>query len=88
MKQGYNSTQSKAFGIIPRSEYLGVVLGFAIGMFLTGLQQQDGYALELAGSVIGYAIGWWVDGKYYAEKAVPAEEQERTSQSEDGVDLG
>lgn len=41
MKKGYHSTQSKAFNTIPRSEYLGVVLGFAIGMFLTGALHWD-----------------------------------------------
>ena len=46
MKKGYHSTQSKAFNTIPRSEYLGVVLGFAIGMFLTGALHWDNRILE------------------------------------------
>lgn len=77
MKRGYHSTQSKAFQTIPKSEYLGVVLGFAIGMFMTGFLRWDNYILELVGAVIGFAIGWWVDGKYYAEKDVPIEELEQ-----------
>ncbi len=76
MKKGYHSTQSKAFGTIPRSEYLGIALGFAIGMFLTGLLRMDGYVLEAVGAAIGFAIGWWVDGKYYAEADVPPEQLE------------
>lgn len=76
MKRGYHSTQSKAFGTIPRSEYLGVVLGFAIGMFVTGFLNMEGYVLEAVGTVIGFAVGWWVDGKYYAEADVPAEQLE------------
>ena len=50
MKKGYHSTQSKAFNTIPRSEYLGVVLGFAIGMFLTGALHWDNRILELIGA--------------------------------------
>ena len=72
MKKGYHSTQSKAFNTIPRSEYLGVVLGFAIGMFLTGALHWDNRILELIGAVAGFAVGWWIDGKYYAEKDIPA----------------
>ena len=82
MKKGYHSTQSKAFNTIPRSEYLGVVLGFAIGMFLTGALHWDNRILELIGAVAGFVVGWWIDGKYYAEKDIPADqlEAEQTTQ--------
>lgn len=76
MKRGYHSTQTKAFQVIPKSEYVGVVLGFAIGMFLTGLLHMDHYFLEMVGAVIGFAIGWWMDGRYFAEKDVPVREEE------------
>lgn len=77
MKKGYHSVQSKAFGTIPRSEFIGIALGYAIGMFFTGFFNMDGYVLEIAGAVIGFAIGWYVDEKYYQEKDVPVEEIER-----------
>lgn len=57
MKKGYHSTQSKAFNTIPRSEYLGVVLGFAIGMFLTGALHWDNRILELIGAVALLSAG-------------------------------
>ena len=82
MKKGYHSTQSKAFNTIPRSEYLGVVLGFAIGMFLTGALHWDNRILELIGAVAGFVVGRWIDGKYYTEKDIPADqlEAEQTTQ--------
>ena len=46
-------------------------------MFFTGFFNMDGYVLEIAGAVIGFAIGWYVDEKYYQEKDVPVEEIER-----------
>ena len=76
MKRGYHSTQSKYFNTVPRSECLGLALGFAIGMFLTGLFRMDSSALEIVGAVIGFAVGYWIDGKYFAEKDIPAEQIE------------
>ncbi|MGM9616623.1 hypothetical protein [Butyricicoccus sp.] len=82
MKKGYHSTQSKTFGTIPRSEFLGIALGYAIGMFFTGFFHMDGYVLEIVGAVIGFAAGWYVDQKYFLEKDVPVEEIEGTYQAD------
>lgn len=74
MKRGYHSTQKKYFNTVPRSEFLGLALGFAIGMFLTGLFRLDGSALEIVGAVIGFAVGYWIDNRYFVEKDVPVEQ--------------
>ncbi len=84
MKRGYHSTQSKYFNTIPRSEFLGIALGFAIGMFLTGLFRLDSTVLEIVGAGIGFAVGYWIDGKYFAEKDIPVEQIEaKTEETED-----
>ncbi len=76
MKRGYHSTQRKYFNTIPRSAFLGLALGYAVGLFLTGLFRLDGIVLEMVCLAIGTGIGYWIDGKYFAEKDVPAEELE------------
>ncbi|MGM9629248.1 hypothetical protein [Butyricicoccus sp.] len=90
MKRGYHSTQRKYFNTVPRSEFLGLALGYAVGMFLTGLFRMEGSTLEIVGTVVGFGIGYWIDGKYFAEKDVPAEqiesemaETEKEDESED-----
>lgn len=88
MKKGYHSVQSKAFGTIPRSEFVGIALGYGVGMFLTGLFNMDSYILEIVGAVIGFAIGWYVDEKYYQEKDVPiVEEIECIAEEKSGEDV-
>lgn len=77
MKRGYHSTQRKYFNTVPRSAFLGFVLGYAIGLFLTGLFDLDSYVLQIIGIAIGTGIGYWIDGKYFAEKDVPVEEIEK-----------
>ncbi|MDO4286875.1 MAG: hypothetical protein Q4C40_04035 [Eubacteriales bacterium] len=79
MKRGYHSTQRKYFNTVPRTEFLGLTLGYAIGLFLTGLFHLDSYVLQIIGVVIGTAIGYWIDGKYFAEKDVPVEEIEEAA---------
>ena len=76
MKKGYHSRQDKIFGAIPRSEFLGLAAGFAIGMIAQGLFSADGSAFEVIGAVIGFAIGYYIDGKYFAEKDVSEDELE------------
>ncbi|MGM9616349.1 hypothetical protein [Butyricicoccus sp.] len=83
MKRGYHSTQNKAFGTIPYSEFIGIALGYAIGMFFTGFFHMEGYVLEIAGAVIGFAAGWHVDEKYFQEKDVPVEEIEQLQNADD-----
>ena len=84
MKRGYHSTQKKYFNTVPRSEFLGLALGFAIGMFLTGLFRLDGSALEIVGAVIGFAVGYWIDNRYFVEKDVPVEQIDAETQQNAG----
>lgn len=81
MKRGYHSTQPKYFNVIPRTQFLGIALGFAIGLFFTGFFRLDNSYLQIIGAVLGYAVGWWLDGKYFAEK--DAEIEDSTEKSED-----
>lgn len=74
MKKGYHSTQRKYFNTVPRSEFLGLALGYGCGLVLSGLLKYDGQWLSLGGAVVGIAIGYYIDGKYFAEKDVPVEE--------------
>lgn len=76
MKRGYHSTQDKVFGSIPRSEFLGVAVGFALGMIAHGLLHLEGSKLEIAGAAVGFLVGYVVDRKFFAEKDVPPEEIE------------
>lgn len=74
MKQGYHSTQNKMFGTIPMSEWRGLVVGFAVGLILSELlPQESSVVVQLIGAAGGFAVGWWYDGKYYAEKDVEIE---------------
>lgn len=86
MKKGYHSVQHKAFGTIPYSEFVGIALGYAIGMFFTGFFHMESYVLEIAGAVIGFAIGWYVDQKYYLEKDVPVEQIEQMDNADETED--
>lgn len=77
MKRGYHSTQRKYFNTVPRSAFLGFVLGYAVGLFLTGLFDLDSYVLQIIGIAVGTGIGYWIDGKYFAEEDVPVEKIEK-----------
>ena len=83
MKRGYHSPQRKYFGTVPRTAFLGFVLGYAIGLFLTGLFHLDSYILQIIGLVIGTGIGYWLDDKYFAEKDVPEDELKAAEQNEE-----
>ncbi len=80
MKKGYHSTQRKYFNTVPRSEFYGLAVGYAVGLIFAGLFHDNGQKFQLAGVIIGVAIGYWIDSKYYAEKDVPVEEIEATAQ--------
>ncbi|MDO5785541.1 MAG: hypothetical protein Q4P20_10820 [Eubacteriales bacterium] len=86
MRRGYHSTQRKYFNTMPRSAFLGLVLGYAIGLFLTGLFDLDSYILQFVGIIIGIAIGYWIDDKYFAEKDVPVEEIEEAIEKVEKAD--
>lgn len=71
MKKGYHSTQDKAFNVIPRSEFLGIALGFAGGMITHGIVNINGSLFEIVGTAIGFVIGYLIDRKFYLEKDIP-----------------
>ena len=84
MKKGYHSTQKKYFNTVPRTAFLGLVLGYGIGLFVNGLivngfMNSDSQALVWISTIIGVGIGFWLDEKYYMEKDVPVEEIEKQS---------
>ena len=70
-KKGYHSTQKKYFNTIPKSEFYGVALGYAIGLFMTGLLRIESQIPQLVMAVIGFLIGYYVDYKYYRVKDEP-----------------
>lgn len=82
MKRGYHSTQSKIYGNIPRSEFYGFVLGYAVGTIIRGIFGLNSNGLQLLLAVIGLGIGVWVDRKYFMEKDEPEEVNEEVSLEE------
>lgn len=86
MKPGYHSTQSKMYNKIPRSEFYGFVLGYAVGTIIRGIFNLQSNTLQLALAVIGLGIGVWVDRKYFMVKDEPENEAlpEGEESTEDG----
>lgn len=72
-KKGTHSTQKKYFNTIPRSEFYGFVLGYAIGLILTGALRIESQIPQLAIAVIGLGIGYFIDKKYFQEPDEPIE---------------
>lgn len=78
-KNGYHSTQRTIYGRIPASEFYGFVLGIAIGYIvpavinLTGLAEINNSDVAFVFCIIGVAIGWWYDQKYFMVKDEPEE---------------
>ena len=70
-RPGTHSTQKKYFGTIPRSEFYGFVLGYAVGLFVTGLLRLDSQFQEILFACVGLAIGYWIDKKYFQEPDEP-----------------
>ena len=68
MKEGYHSTQEKVYGKIPRSEFYGFVLGYAVGTILRGIFNLQSSTLAIILSAIGVGIGIWYDRKYFMVK--------------------
>lgn len=70
MKKGFHSTQDKVWNTIPRSEFLGVAIGLAIGMIVHGALQMDSSLPEIVGAAIGFSIGYLIDRGIFLEKNV------------------
>ena len=82
-KKGTHSTQKKYFGTVPRSEFYGFVLGYAIGLILTGALRLESQFQTLLCAVVGLGIGYFIDKKYYQE---PDEALQDTEAKETGPD--
>ena len=78
-KNGYHSTQRTIYGRIPASEFYGFVLGIAVGYIvpavinLTGIAEINNSDVAFVFCIIGVAIGWWYDQKYFMVKDEPEE---------------
>lgn len=83
MKPGYHSTQSKMYNKIPRSEFYGFVLGYAVGTIIRGVFGLQSNTLQLGLAVIGLGIGVWWDRKFYMVKDEP--ENEALPEGEEGA---
>ena len=92
MKKGYHSTQKKYFNTIPRSEFYGIAIGYALGLITTGFFRIESQIPQLALAVIGFLIGYYIDRKFYRVKdepdvpdvPVPAADEKE----EDSADVG
>lgn len=71
-KKGTHSTQKKYFNTIPRSEFYGFVLGYAIGLIICGALRIESQIPQLVIAVIGLGIGYYIDKKYFQEPDEPA----------------
>lgn len=80
MKKDYHSIQEKAFNTLPRSEFIGVALGFAVGMIVHGILKIDGSLFESISAAIGFIIGYIIDKTFYLEKDVPIEDLDLSQQ--------
>ena len=71
-KKGTHSTQKKYFNTIPRSEFYGLAIGYALGLILGGLLRLESQIPQLALAVIGFGIGYFIDKKYFQEPDEPS----------------
>ena len=74
-KKKTHSTQKKYFNTIPRSEFYGVAIGYALGLIIGGLLRLESQIPQLAVAVIGFGIGYFIDKKYYQEPDEPYESE-------------
>ena len=85
-KNGYHSTQRTIYSRIPASEFYGFVLGIAVGYIvpavinLSGIAQVNNSDFAIVFCIIGVAIGWWYDQKYFMVKDEPEESAEGTEE--------
>lgn len=85
MKKSTHTMQDTIFGAIPRSEFVGVAFGYALGLAAEGMLHMDGMLLEIIGVAIGFGIGWWIDHQYFREEDIPVEEIEAAWESDASV---
>ena len=74
-KKKTHSTQKKYFNTIPKSEFYGVAIGYALGLIIGGLLRLESQIPQLAAAVIGFGIGYFIDKKYYQEPDEPYESE-------------
>ena len=72
-RKGTHSTQRKYFGTIPRSEFYGFVLGYAIGLLLSAFLRLETQYQQILFALAGLGIGYYIDMKYYREPDEPEE---------------
>ena len=85
-KKKTHSTQKKYFNTIPRSEFYGVAIGYALGLIIGGLLRLESQIPQLAAAVIGFGIGYFIDKKYYQEPDEPYE-SESAAEADDEADV-
>lgn len=78
-----HSTQRKYFGTIPRSEFYGFVLGYAVGLFISGALHLESQYQQIVCAVIGLAIGYYIDKKYFQEPDEPVSQGDGSADSSD-----
>ena len=74
-KKKTHSTQKKYFNTIPKSEFYGIAIGYALGLIIGGLLRLESQIPQLAAAVIGFGIGYFIDKKYYQEPDEPYESE-------------
>ena len=73
-KRKTHSTQRKYFNTIPRSEFYGFVLGYALGLIDCGALRLDTQIPQIALAAVGLGIGYYIDIKYFQAPNEPVEE--------------
>ena len=76
-----HTTQKKYFGTVPRSEFYGFVVGYAIGLFVTGALRLQSQFQEIIFACVGLAIGYYIDKKYFQEPDEPYVEDNAASEA-------
>ena len=89
-KNGYHSTQRTIYGKVPASEFYGFVLGIAFGYIIGALINMSGVMvvnhsdIAIILCIVGVAIGWWYEQKYYIDKDDPEEGAETSAEDSAG----
>lgn len=85
-KKKTHSTQKKYFNTIPRSEFYGVAIGYALGLIIGGLLRLESQIPQLAAAVIGFGIGYFIDKKYFQEPDEPYESAAEADDVDEAAD--